>query len=169
MMTRGTALVPARQWTCARSSRICEDDCGKCGSDDCDGAAPIGDGLTAYSTLGATTDGNVHPDCEFDGQTYNDIWFDYIASCTGTLVVTTCEDNGGSADYDTDLVIYDGLGCIPTDADLLACSDDDCSPAGLYHSFLQIEVSAGNAYKIRVGGWNDGDQGTGNLLVDCGG
>ena len=109
----------------------------------------------------------MHPGCEFDGQTYNDIWFDYTATCSGTLTVTTCEDNGGSADYDTDLVLYNGLGCIPTDADLLACSDDDCSVG--FHSFLQASVTQGNTYKIRVGGYQETDSGTGNLLVDCGG
>ncbi len=33
--------------------------------------------------------------CQRDGQTYRDIWYNYTATCTGTLEVTTCEDLGG--------------------------------------------------------------------------
>ena len=39
---------------------------------------------------------------EFDGQTYEDVWYLYDATCNGTLSVSTC----GTADYDTDLVLY---------------------------------------------------------------
>ena len=62
----------------------------------------IAEGLTPFSTIGATTDG---PD--YDGQVdcgdfgdeivHNDIWFNYTATCNGELTVTTCEELGGSA------------------------------------------------------------------------
>jgi hypothetical protein len=135
-------------------------------NDDCANAIPISDGVTAYSTLGATTDGNNHSGagCQFDGQTYNDIWFTYSATCTGNLTVSTC----GTADYDTDLVVYDGIGCTPTDAELLGCSDDAVGCPD-FSSEVTVPVVAGNGYLIRVGGFNSSDSGTGMLSIECAG
>jgi len=128
-------------------------------NDLCAGALPIFDGATAYSTVGAGTDGVGDVSCMFDGQTYHDIWYSYEASCTGDLTVSTCS----AADYDTDLVIYDG-GC---GSALLDCNDD-FGPACLdFSSEMTVPVVAGNTYTIRVGGWNDGDFGTGTLTLTC--
>ncbi len=143
-------------------------------NDDCDDATPIADGLTPFSTIGATTDGPANPtNCTVSGdggQTYNDIWFDYLAPCSGTLTVSTCEQLGGSATYDTDLVFYswDGVSC--NSRVFIACNDDDPNNAcggsgGGYHSTIIASVTAGQHYLIRVGGWNTNDSGTGNLLV----
>ncbi|MCH8969935.1 MAG: hypothetical protein IIA66_12555, partial [Planctomycetes bacterium] len=137
--------------------------------DDCASPGTITDGDTSYDTTGAITDGLLHAGCQFDGQTYHDIWFNYDATCTGDLTVTTCEDDGGSAVYDTDLVVYDGcfpdIPCPPTDADLLGCNDDNCSVG--FHSSLQVAVVLNDCYTIRVGGWQDGDQGPGVLHLNC--
>lgn len=138
-------------------------------NDDCANAAPIADGATAYDTTQATTDGDVHGECEFDGQTYNDIWFEYVAPCDGTLLVTTCEELGGSATYDTDLVVYEGCDC--SSLILLGCNDDDpnnpCgSQGGGYHSTVSVGVVAANCYRIRVGGWSVDDSGIGSVFVD---
>ena len=69
-------------------------------SDDCSDAYTLGNGSFEFDTTAATTDGQTHGECEFDGQTYHDIWFRYVACNDGTLTVSTC----GTADYDTDLV-----------------------------------------------------------------
>ena len=107
----------------------------------------------------------------FDGQTYNDIWFSYNATCTGTLTVTTCAQLGGSSDYDTDLVVYEGCDC--SNLVLLGCNDDDgdnpCGNGPLYQSTVEVQVVAGGCYLLRVGGWNSGAQGTGELSVSCDG
>jgi len=137
--------------------------------DNCAEAAPIGNGLWEYSTLDATTDGAGHDACQFDGQTYHDIWYRYLACDDGQLVVSTCEDLGGGADYDTDLVVYEGDDC--SSLVLLDCNDDDpdndCGGfSGGYHSTVTVNVVRDQMYTLRVGGWNDGDQGTGILLVD---
>lgn len=132
-------------------------------NDNCADAIPISNGLTAFSTIGATTDGNAHAGgCQFDGQTYNDIWFTYSADCTGNLTVETC----GIADYDTDLVVYDGIMCTPGDAEVLGCNDDTAGCSG-FTSRVTVPVVAGNGYLIRVGGFADGDVGTGMLSVAC--
>ncbi len=166
------------EWTaaCALSA---EELCSPCApppaNDNCADALVIGDGDTIFDTSAATTDGMPHPQvCQFDGQTYNDIWYDYTATCTADLTVTTCEDLGGSADYDTDIVVYDGCGvCLPSDDLVLGCNDDDpVNPCGLFpdwHSTVVVPVVSGNCYKIRIGGWSAGNSGTGTVRVTCGG
>ncbi len=139
----------------------------------CANCIPITDGLTAFSTVGATTDGPAHVgSCLYDGQTHRDIWYNYTAPCTGTLEVTTCEDLGGSADYDTDLVVYDGCDCgVGLEDPPLGCNDDDLmNPCGfmpIFHSTVAVPVVLGQCYKVRVGGFSTNDEGTGNLSVTC--
>jgi hypothetical protein len=128
-------------------------------NDDCVDSWVITNGQHDFQTLTATTDGTLHPECKFDGQTYNDIWFRYTATTSGTLVVSTCN----SADYDTDLVLYAGWECY--DFQLINCSDDGPGCEG-YTSYMETEVTAGDQYMIRVGGWESGNSGTGVLLVE---
>ena len=144
-------------------------------NDNCEDALPISVGLTAFSNLGASTDGLAHSACKFNGQTSADIWFTFTAPCTSQLTITTCEQLGGSADYDTDLVLYSAPGapCPPTDAFLIACNEDDpdnqCGTgAGGYKSTITANVVQGQQYIIRVGGFSASSQGTGNLLIECG-
>ena len=66
----------------------------------------------------------VPPTSIFDGQTYNDIWYDYFATCTGDLTVTTCEELGGSAEYDSDIVVYDGCDICLAGNDVLDAESD---------------------------------------------
>ena len=96
------------------------------------------------------------------GKTYHDIWYRYVAPVDGLLTLSTC----GQANYDTDLVIYNGTEC--GSLSLLGCNDDwdDCEG---YSSYLEVEVNAGLEYLIRVGGWSDGDYGTGVLTVSIDG
>ncbi len=153
-----TTLSDTSQSSGARRSAL-----GGPGNDDCAGRIDIFDGDTEYDTNGASTDGPQHgPDgpCEFDGQTYHDIWYNFDATCTGDLTVSTCNQ----ADYDTDLVVYDGCDC--NNLLLLGCNDDGAGCAG-FSSHLVVPVTEGNCYKIRVGGLNEGDQGTAVLTVSC--
>jgi len=126
-------------------------------NDNCAAASPILNGNTAYDNSGATTDGPAHASCLFfgDDQVGSDIWYDYVATESNTLLVSLC----GSG-YDTKVAIYSGCGCPVADGNLLACNDDFC---GL-QSFLSTPVIAGNCYKIRVGGYAAG-QGSGNISL----
>ncbi|MEE2907292.1 MAG: proprotein convertase P-domain-containing protein, partial [Planctomycetota bacterium] len=127
--------------------------------DSCYDAFTIANGSWDYDTSNATTDGPTHEECDFDGQTYHDIWFRYLACEDGTLIVSTCD----TADYDTDLVVYDADDC--DTLSVLGCNDDDEDCEG-YTSLVEVSVTKDEAYLIRVGGWNNGDQGTGTLLID---
>jgi hypothetical protein len=129
-------------------------------NDFCADALPIFDGDTDYANFFAGTDGPAHVDCQFDGRTYHDIWYDYIATCDQTVTVSTCNQ----ADYDTDLVVYDGCGCTNDDDNMLACNDDFGAPCG-FTSQVTVPVNSGSCYKIRIGGWMDGSQGTGTVTV----
>jgi hypothetical protein len=130
-------------------------------NDACGSATPIGNGATPFSTVGATTDGPAHAgQCQFDGQTYEDIWFSYNSTCTGNLEVSTC----GTAAYDTDIVVYDGLTCPPTTR--LGCNDDTSGCTG-FTSRVTVPVVAGNNYLIRIGGFASGDEGTGTVNITC--
>ena len=143
----------------------CEPDaeCIPLAGDSCSAPLPITNGDTNYDTTGYDTDGNPHEECKFDDQTWHDLWFTYTADFTGLLTITTCNQ----ASYDTDLVVYDNSGpapCPPTDAELLACNDDTAGCDG-FTSQIDISVSAGDELLIRVGGWQEGDQGAGTLSL----
>lgn len=132
-------------------------------NDNCADRIEAVDGANDYSNVGANTDGVAHADCQFDGQTYQDVWFNYTASVTGTLTISTC----GTADYDTDMAVYsscDTADCPPGDDLLINCNDDGAGCAG-FTSEMVIDITAGQCYKIRVGGWNEGDEGNGTLTL----
>jgi cysteine-rich repeat protein len=149
-------------------------------NDDCIDRIGIGDGLTAIDNTLATTDGLGHGAlCEFDGQTYLDVWYNYTASCTGTLSLGTCTGGGtglvGDAQFDTDLAIYDGCAvCPPTDAELLGCNDDEdngaCNATGTtFPSLIEgVQVIESQCYKIRVGAFGSTTlPGTATLDIIC--
>ncbi len=137
---------------------------GPAGSEVCVVAAPaVTDGLTLFDTSGAETEGASHALCNFFAATgpdiYNDVWYNYTATATGLTNVSLC-----GSEYDTKVVVYDGCGTCDAgmlDSTLLACNDDYCA----FESEVEFPTTAGNCYKIRVGGWSPGDEGPGQLLI----
>lgn len=127
-------------------------------NDDCSDALPIYDGETVVDTTRATTDGPGEsescspPDtcCDFplgDNQIHYDIWYGYVATCSGTLIVDLTE-----SDFDTKIAVYEGADC-PTESGAAACNDD-ASGAGLaLQSQVSLPVQQGAHYEIRVGGY----------------
>lgn len=127
-------------------------------NDECEGASPIANGSTPFSTIGATTspiplDGAC--DEGFGLAFVNDIWFVYEVTCTGTVSVSTCN----AANFDTRLAAYSD--CFGS---LVACNDDgvDC---GLT-SNMEFVGTKGQIVYIRVGGFSA--SGTGTLTISCG-
>jgi hypothetical protein len=89
-----------------------------------------------------------------------DLWYQYIAPCTGTLEVNTCDQTN----FDAIMAVYSsGTTCVcPTsDASFLQCEDDSCGVGG-GPPFIDLSVLAGQCYTIRLGGWN-GSTGSGEI------
>jgi len=131
-------------------------------NDDCEGALTIEDGVTAFSTVGATTTGPELPiECDkgFGLPLVNDIWYAYTPSCDGEITFSTCD----SASFDTRLAAYVG-DC--DDLTLVACNDDGPGCAG-FTSIMTWQGQCGVTYLVRVGGFSG--SGTGQLNVFCDG
>ncbi len=125
----------------------------------CASPAPISDGTTPFSTVGATTDG-LPLVCEGGSPSFErDIWFTYVAPCAGPVTISTCND----ADFDTLIAVYFPGACPPSSP--VTCSDD--APACGTTSEVEFEAFKALPYVIRVGGKN-GAAGTGNITIACG-
>lgn len=135
-------------------------------NDDCaTGSAPISDGVAAFDSSGASTDGPVESGCGFlvNNRIDNDIWFDYVATCSETLFVDLC----GSS-FDTRVAIYEGDACPTAPDGATACDDDSCGPSPRFQSHVSLAgVTLGQHYQIRVGGFNF-ESGPGELHIGCG-
>jgi hypothetical protein len=111
-------------------------------NDLCVNATPITAGTYAWNNCGANTDGPTNSSCV----PQRDVWFSYTAPCSGLVQLSTC----GSA-IDTSLAVYFGP-C--TALNLMTCNDNavlgPCN--GSQQSFVLLNVTAGQTYRIRVGG-----------------
>ncbi len=121
----------------------------------CATATVIGDGTTPFSSVGAT--GTDVTSCTAGDN--NDVWFQYVATCTGTVTATTC----GSATFDTSLSAWSA--CPGAGAEL-ACNDD--APGCGLTSTITFPVVSGTTYWIRISGYL-GATGSGNLTIICAG
>ena len=129
-------------------------------NDECADAETLTNGVTKFSTVGATTSGPELPvECDegFGTAFVNDIWYLYQASCTGTAILSTCD----SATFDTRLAVYSGSCDALT---LVGCNDDGDDCTG-FTSFLEFDAVCGELYYVRVGGF--AASGSGSLTVDC--
>lgn len=121
------------------------------------------EGITPFTTIGATTDWQ-SPACTNSG---NEVWFLWESFCDGVATISTCD-----SDFDTVLNVFNALDfnavCdVPAP---LACDDDGCgTPFG--GSGIELQVSSGDIYLIRVAGFHDGfapaAQGSGTLSIEC--
>lgn len=123
-------------------------------NDECDGAIAIFDGVTPFSTAGATTSPpDLDPACErgFGLSLVDDIWYTYTATATGTVTVSLC--NG--TNYDSRIAAYNECG----DTTVIACNDDFC---GLV-SEMSFDTVCGEDYILRIGGFSG--SGSGNITI----
>jgi hypothetical protein len=165
----------------------CSDPAVTCYPDICEKKHDISNGITAFDLTGATTGPPASPECPFlfgDLQLYTDIWFNYTATCTGTLRLDTC----GPGDHDTRIQVYGTCDCSQImEGTGIECNDDSgdgtppgdpnpdyCNQGGAapFESALDLQVVAGQCYKIRVGqygqsGGHFGDSGPDQLNVEC--
>jgi len=126
-----------------------------------------------FNNFCANTDGPANLECEGVGARFGaDIWYQYTASCTGTLTIETCDDTGG---FDTVLAIYHNNAtpttcvCPPANNQFQFgdCNDDGCTFAGAGSKITPFPVVQGECYTVRVAGSRSA-QGHGTLHVTCG-
>lgn len=149
--------------SCANlAAELCEECADPPANDTCTNSITLSEGNHSFSTIGATTDGAALAQCysSADHQTHKDIWFDHSAACGGFLKVSTCDQ----ATYDTTLVVYSGCNC--NTMSFLGCNDDETG-CNLATSELIVDVNMSQCYKVRVGGFQADDSGTGTLTLDC--
>ena len=127
-------------------------------NDNWQNAIAISDGLTAGTNVGATT-GSPVGSCGLMGQ---DVWYSYVATCTGTATASTCPP--GTATFDTVVATWFApLPCGTPRPGQISCSDDAC---GTVRSSATFSVLAGHTYYISVGGFA-GAAGSFTLSVSC--
>jgi hypothetical protein len=110
----------------------------------CDSAIAIGEGTHDIDNTTATTDGpNDFTNCDNFGvdQIYNDLYWSYTASCSGTATVSTCN----TVDFDSRISIYDDC-----DFTQVACNDDALSGACGLTSEVSWYCAEGVEYIVRI-------------------
>ncbi|MBT4584731.1 MAG: hypothetical protein HOC93_06585 [Phycisphaerae bacterium] len=132
------------------------------GNDECSTAIAVIDGTHSLTTVGASHSGDSYNEDQcsgtYLGEMTADVWFSYTACGSGSMTVSTCD----IVDFDTDIVVYEGNCGNKTQ---IACNGDGDGCGG-YSSITTFNVSQGNDYLIRVGGWGSSSEGSGQLSVD---
>ncbi|HPF38692.1 MAG TPA: hypothetical protein PK093_08615 [Phycisphaerae bacterium] len=145
-------------------------------NDECAGALTIMDGATPIDLTAATDSGlpacgdfSLAPDA-----VRSDLFYTYVATCTGTLFVDTCGNS-----FDARIAIYDTIDCATINGGALPieCNDDHGNAlegdtgnvcAETLASSFSIPVTAGNTYMIRVGSYGaPPSTGMFNLNISC--
>ncbi|MBL8898970.1 MAG: hypothetical protein JNM84_15120 [Planctomycetes bacterium] len=124
-------------------------------ADSCEGAVTLVNGPNGpFSSVGATNSTPAFP-CASGGA---DIWFRWVATCTGTATADLC-----ASSYDSIVEAFSGTcGALTS----IGCNDDDPS-CGL-RSKLSFPVTTGSTYLLRVGGFL-GATGNVNITMSCSG
>ncbi len=122
---------------------------------ECENCLRVETGVPVTRSTRAATGTDLTPPVCGDADSI-DVWHCWTASCSGHVTISTC----GSF-FDTTLAVFDE--CNGT---RLACDDDSCS-AGAPDSQLELEVTEGATYVIRIAGYG-GAFGNYTLTVeDC--
>lgn len=133
------------------------------GGDECNTALIASLGGNPFETNTATPS-FPEPDESMCSGTYldwngsQDVWFLYTPSASGPAHFTTCD----ASSYDTSMAIYEAS-C----ENQIACNGDTSGDTGCqsYYSAIDLNVTAGTTYYIRLGGWQ-GDTGSGTLTIE---
>jgi hypothetical protein len=114
-------------------------------NDTCATAIPVMEGVPVVgSNVGATT-GPDPTGCNAGA----DVWYAFVASCTGQYVASTCFS---ATTFDTVVAVWSGTaGCGALTA--VGCNDDNCAIGGPANtSRVNFTATAGNVYHVSVGG-----------------
>jgi hypothetical protein len=129
----------------------------------------VGEGEHRFTTVGAANDFPNAAVCGPAGALTSDVFFEFTANCTGRMTIATCGPRGATVDFDSTIVVYGGCTfdedapewCTATNPIACSLSSPGC-PLGT--STLELDVTEGSCYRIRVGGMV---QGSGTLRIDC--
>ena len=142
---------------------LCSDTACPGAGDECSSALVANLGANAFETFTATPSSPEPDDSQCSGTYMNwnnskDIWFAWTAEFTGNAHFTTCD----SSSYDTSMAVYAGS-C----SNQVACNGDASGESGCqsYYSAVDVNVTNGETYFIRIGGW-EGDTGSGTLTIE---
>ncbi|MFN9754865.1 MAG: hypothetical protein ACK58X_00480 [Planctomycetota bacterium] len=139
-LANGTPNYNDLVWACNQHSLPYPGQTSSVPNDECAAAIALGNGLSAqFTTVGAMTSAPAWA-C---GSGANDAWFSYAATTTGSLTVSLCSQ----ATWDTVIQAFSGACGTLTS---LGCNDDSCGA----QSSLTFSVTAGQTYRIRVGGFS---------------
>ncbi len=161
--TVGCNDIACCQATCAQSPSCClvqwDFDCvdlaiALCAppppNDVCATATVVQEGVTAFTTIGAKSEGPAVPAACIEGggnAAVHDVWFKYRPAKDSVVKFTTC---GQVLTFDSGIVIYRG----PCNALFFQACDDNASGACLppTASSVNVNVDCGVDYFIRIGG-----------------
>lgn len=123
--------------------------------------------LDSGTTTGAANDYDAT--CPYSGGTAPDVVYAYTPIADEAVDITVCS-NGGDADYDTKIYVFEGIAnCGVAD---YACNDDACqapSYTAAYNSELMgLALTGGTTYFIVVDGYGAASAGDYTLSVDVG-
>ncbi|MCH2136781.1 MAG: hypothetical protein MK101_09395 [Phycisphaerales bacterium] len=139
------------------------------GGDTCEEAQTAVWGTNSFNTSTASPsdfpapDEDMCPDAYLDWLDSPDRWFVFVPD-VDQINIDTCL----SSSYDTSLVVYEGDSCDTIVQ--IACSGDGSGLDGCqayYSNIPDLDVTPGETYYIRLGGWN-GASGTGELHITPG-
>jgi len=131
--------------------------------DFCPDAQPIQNGTTPFN-LSATNATMTAPAEPCIPTMINDVWYNYTATCSGTLTVETCGQSPETSP-DTNLGIYEDCLCPPISGPPIGCNRDAGGTCGLA-SRVVLDAVAGNCCKIRLADTLE-NRPSGNLKISC--
>lgn len=161
------AMVGAKTFEARGDYRVnftpgCTAPSGTLGNDWCPGGTVIGDGATAFNLTNATLD---CPTTACLPTNTRDVWFNYIATCTGNATFQTC-----TGSPDTGIAVYERCDTCPTQTtEPLACNEQSpflCGGGSGSAAVSNVHVAFGDCYKVRVAN-NGNNTPTGQLTVSC--
>ncbi|MEC9477265.1 MAG: hypothetical protein VX764_09525 [Planctomycetota bacterium] len=131
-----------------------------------DGANPID--TSTYTSSADASNAGLCPGT-FYGANDMDGWYLYTATADASYWIHTCD----AAGFDSDLLVYDftaaGGDCANIQGFEIACNGDDglglVTGCQAFYSFVEVTLTAGNQYLVRVGSWAAGGGGTGTLSI----
>ena len=123
-----------------------------------------------FTTVGATTDGPLHPNCfGVNDSIPSDVWFYFVATDSAELAWSNCS----TADFDSRVAVYLATpgDCPVTDMELIDCNDDAGTACANNTSIVEFDAVPGQTYLLRMGGFlGDGDttatEGSGTVILE---